>query len=50
LFLPLHQCHYLMVRLWKTLLAYQFVVQADRDKGSREAQSSQVERAAEVGS
>ena len=28
-FAPLHYCHYLLVRLWKTLLAYQFVVQAD---------------------
>lgn len=27
-FAPLHDCHYLLVRLWKTLLAYQFVVQA----------------------
>lgn len=29
LFAPLHDCHYLLVRLWTTLLAYQFVVQAD---------------------
>jgi SAM-dependent methyltransferase len=29
IFAPLHYCHYLLVRLWKTLLAYQFVVQAD---------------------
>jgi len=28
-FAPLHDCHYLLVRLWKTLFAYQFVVQAD---------------------
>ena len=28
-FAPLHDCHYLLVRLWKTLLAYQFVVKAD---------------------
>ena len=30
-FLPLHFCHYQMVRLWRTMLAYQFVVQADCD-------------------
>lgn len=29
-FAPLHNCHYLLVRLWKTLLAYQFVMEADR--------------------
>ena len=28
-FAPLHYGHYLLVRLWKTLFAYQFVVQAD---------------------
>lgn len=28
-FAPLHYCHFLLVRLWKTLLGYQFVVQAD---------------------
>jgi hypothetical protein len=28
-FAPLHDCHFLLVRLWKTMLAYQFVVQAD---------------------
>jgi SAM-dependent methyltransferase len=28
-FAPLHYFHYLLVRLWKTLLAYQFVVLAD---------------------
>jgi 2-polyprenyl-3-methyl-5-hydroxy-6-metoxy-1,4-benzoquinol methylase len=28
-FAPLHYCHFQLVRLWKTLLAYQFVVQAD---------------------
>ena len=28
-FAPLHYCHFLLVRLWKTLLAYQFVVQVD---------------------
>lgn len=33
-FAPLHDCHYLLVRLWKTLLAYQFVVQADGDEPS----------------
>jgi 2-polyprenyl-3-methyl-5-hydroxy-6-metoxy-1,4-benzoquinol methylase len=26
LFAPMHELHYLLVRLWKTLLAYQFVV------------------------
>ena len=31
-FAPLHYCHYLLVRLWKSLLAYQFVVQADGDR------------------
>lgn len=30
LFTPLHELHYLMVRLWKTLFAYQFVVRAMR--------------------
>ena len=35
-FAPLHDFHYLLVRLWKTLLAYQFVVKADRGaSGSR---------------
>lgn len=29
LFAPLHYFHYQLVRLWKTLLAYQFVVEAD---------------------
>jgi len=33
-FAPFHYCHFQLVRLWKTLLAYQFVVQADRG-GSR---------------
>ena len=33
-FAPLHDCHFLLVRLCKTLLAYQFVVQAD-GRGSR---------------
>jgi len=28
-FAPLHDCHFLLVRLCKTLFAYQFVVQAD---------------------
>src|SRR5262245_3365506 len=28
-FALVHDCHYLMVRLWKTLFAYQFVVEAD---------------------
>jgi len=28
LFAPLHETHYLLVRLWKTLFAYQFVVRA----------------------
>ena len=28
LFAPLHEIHYLLVRLWRTLLGYQFVVQA----------------------
>lgn len=28
LFTPLHEAHYLLVRLWKTLFAYQFVVRA----------------------
>lgn len=29
-FAPFHYCHFQLVQLWKTLLAYQFVVQADR--------------------
>jgi len=37
LFAPLHYCHYLTVRLWKTLFAYQFVVQAGRREGPRQA-------------
>jgi len=28
IFAPLHEAHYLLVRLWKTLFAYQFVVRA----------------------
>ncbi len=28
-FAPLHYCHFQLVRLWKTLLGYQFVIQAD---------------------
>ena len=28
LFAPLHEFHYLLVRMWQTLLAYQFVVRA----------------------
>ena len=28
-FAPLHYCHFLLVRLWQTLLAYQFVVKVD---------------------
>jgi len=28
-FAPLHYCHFQLVRLWKTLLAYQFVVEVD---------------------
>ncbi|MBI2534431.1 MAG: class I SAM-dependent methyltransferase [Deltaproteobacteria bacterium] len=28
LFAPLHEFHYLLVRMWRTLLAYQFVVRA----------------------
>lgn len=28
IFAPLHELHYLLVRLWRTLLGYQFVVQA----------------------
>lgn len=28
LFAPLHELHYLLVRLWRTLLGYQFVIQA----------------------
>ena len=28
LFAPLHELHYLLVRLWRTLLGYQFIVQA----------------------
>jgi 2-polyprenyl-3-methyl-5-hydroxy-6-metoxy-1,4-benzoquinol methylase len=30
LFFPLHEFHYILVRLWKTLFAYQFVVRARR--------------------
>src|SRR5207244_461166 len=28
IFVPFHEAHYLLVRLWKTLFAYQFVVKA----------------------
>jgi len=31
IFAPLHEAHYLAVRLWKTLFAYQFVVRAVPD-------------------
>jgi len=28
IFAPLHEAHYAVVRFWKTLLAYQFVLKA----------------------
>ncbi|MEA2659827.1 MAG: hypothetical protein QOF64_2426 [Candidatus Binatota bacterium] len=37
IFLPLHEVHYGIVRLWKTVFAYQFVVRALRTSSNRGA-------------
>ena len=34
IFVPFHEAHYLLVRLWKTLFAYQFVVRAAPNSSS----------------